>query len=203
MSKAMNNLIEEKYEIGGILYNLYDDETATVVGYTNKLPDSVTIPQSISKGGTNYTIDGIKGYAFHGCMSLKSVVIPSTVTTLRVHVFSHCENLESIVIPNSITSIDPNAIGNCLRLKRVVIPHSVTQIKPLAFWDCRSLKEIICEAAIPPKSTFDDYVFRLAHGEIYESCVLYVPAESVDKYKVANEWHNFKNILPLPAPHQA
>ena len=72
----------------------------------------------------------------------------------------------------------------------------MTSIGVQAFEDCSGLKSITCEANIPPK-------FIVESGEssafyhVNKSLPVYVPANSVAQYKVANVWKEFTNILPI------
>ena len=64
----------------------------------------------------NVLMMSIAGYAFSGCTSLESVVIPDRVVSIFGSAFSGCTSLESIVIPDSVTSIDNSAFNNCKKL---------------------------------------------------------------------------------------
>ena len=48
-------------------------------------------------------------YAFWGCTSLSSVVIPENVTTIGTCAFIECKNLATVTIPESVISIGDSA----------------------------------------------------------------------------------------------
>ncbi len=103
---------------------------------------------------------------FYGCTSLKSVSIPSTVTTIDSYAFGGCSSLKRIDIPNTVIAINYCAfqesgleevtlpynsiykiIGErlfygCTLLKSVSIPNTITTIDKYAFHSCSSLKTI-------------------------------------------------------------
>ena len=85
----------------------------------------------------------IGSYAFSGCSSLTSIVIPDSVTSINVGTFSGCSSLASIVIPDSVTSIGEEAFSECSGLTSIVIPDSVTSIGERAFSGCSSLTSIV------------------------------------------------------------
>ena len=61
-----------------------------------------------------------------------------------------------------------------------------------AFAKCESLTTVICHAVVVP--SLDRWVFDEVPTS---SAVLYVPAESMDDYKAADQWKEFGTILPL------
>ena len=79
---------------------------------------------------------------FSNCLSLRSVIIPNSVTTIEDDAFSGCSNLSSVTIPNSVTSIGNGAFLECSALTAVTPPNSVTSIGHGAFYGCKSLTSI-------------------------------------------------------------
>ena len=84
----------------------------------------------------------IDNYAFSGCSSLTSVIIPNSVTSIGDAAFSGCERLTSVTIPNSVTSIGWSTFSGCRSLTTITIPNSVTIIECGAFSSCSSLTTI-------------------------------------------------------------
>lgn len=68
----------------------------------------------------------IEEWAFYGCTSLQSIVIPNSVTEIGMRAFSGCTSLQSIVIPDSVTQIGESAFSRCSSLQSIEI---VTQEK--------------------------------------------------------------------------
>ncbi len=79
-------------------------------------------------------VEIICGYAFRFC-SLKSVVIPDSVTSIGGYAFSDCDSLTSITIPDSVTSIGSYVFAYCDSLTSITIPDSVTSIGDDAFYN--------------------------------------------------------------------
>jgi len=84
----------------------------------------------------------IEEWAFLGCCSLRSIDIPDSVTKMGVSAFRHCNSLKSVNISGGVTSIGDSAFVNCESLKTINIPDSVTSIGDYAFADCGSLKSV-------------------------------------------------------------
>ena len=109
------------FEAGGIYYNITDATNKTVkvtyegssyYDYSNEYTGSVVIPESVTYGGTTYSVTSIGDYAFYNCTSLTSVVIGNNVTSIGYGAFANCSGLTSIEIPNSVTSIENAAFYN-------------------------------------------------------------------------------------------
>ena len=90
-----------------------------------------------------------------GC---KTSIIPKdgSVTSIGDFAFCGCSSLESIVIPDSVTSIGDSAFYGCWSLTSIVIPDSVTYIGGYAFGGRNSLT-IYCEAKKKPRTWSRDW----------------------------------------------
>ena len=145
---------------------------------------SVSIPKSVTTIGMA---------AFSGCFGLTSVTIPKRVTTIGYMAFSSCTGLTSVTIPNGVTTIGDSAFYNCSGLTSVTIPKSVTTIGKNAFRGCNGLASVTILNSTPP-SIKGYFIYGVSRN-----IPLYVPAESVEKYKAAKGWSEFKNIKAIPA----
>jgi hypothetical protein len=79
-------------------YNLYINET---------LVTSATIPADMNVIPEEYA---------NGCLSLKEVILPNTVTAVGIGAFDECFNLETITIPETVGSIGGSAFSECYGL---------------------------------------------------------------------------------------
>ena len=74
-------------------------------------------------------------YAFRSCISLKRVIVPSTVTLIGVSAFSSCVRLEKIELQEEgIEEIGQSAFYHCKSLKHIHIPTTIKRIGGRAFY---------------------------------------------------------------------
>ena len=131
-------------EIDGVYYNVNNTTKKAEVTYYRH-PDysgSISIPKSITYGGTKYDVTSIGSEAFRACIGLTSVTIPNSVTSIGNGAFAWCSGLTSVTIPNSVTSIGVSVFQNCTGLTSVTIPNSITSIGVLTFANCSGLTSI-------------------------------------------------------------
>lgn len=173
---------------------------------------NITIPNNVTT---------IENFAFYGCHEFTSISIPKSVTSIGVAAFQACNSLASIsveetnsvydsrnncnaiieketntlissckntVIPNNVTSIGTLAFLET-PLTSITIPNSVTSIGDYAFMTCIYLTTIHIKATTPP--TLGTEVL----SECSSDLKIYVPAESYDVYKAADNWKDL-NIWP-------
>ena len=161
----------------------------------------ITIPNSVTSIGER---------AISSCHSLTRITIPNSVTSIGDYAFAYsglisvtfgensqltnissyafrdCLSLESIIIPNSVTSIGVQVFNGCLSLESIIIPNSVTSIGALAFNSCGSLTSVTVENATPPALSFGGF-------NNTNNCPIYVPADSVQLYKLARSEEHTSN----------
>ena len=141
---------------------------------------SITIPDSVTEIG---------GGAFNGCSSLVSITIPGGVTEIGWGAFMYCTSLESVTISEGVTSIGDLVFDGCTSLTSITIPDSVTSIGEYAFYGCSSLAEVYCKPTTPPIGGNFMFYDNASGRKIY------VPTESVDAYKTANYWSDYKSYI--------
>lgn len=102
----------------GILFN--KDKTTLLIYPVGRSESSYEIPTGVTTIGE---------YAFNCSSNLKSLVIPSSVTSIEVGGFFNCYSLESISMPNSnLKTIGDFVFFNCRKLLSLTIPASVDKI---------------------------------------------------------------------------
>ena len=196
-------------EEGNTIYDSRENCNAIIETATNTLIkgcQNTTIPNSVTsigldafwgcEGLTSITIPNsvteIGGGAFGECTGLTSIIIPNSVTSIGRYAFCECYGLTSVTIGNSVTSIGNWAFIDCFGLTSVTIGNSVTSIGEGAFAYCESLKEVICYAEKVPQMGEEVFAYTPQ-----SEATLYVLADALVDYKIAEQWKEFGTILPI------
>lgn len=167
-------------------------------------PSSIYIPEGVEEIGDE---------AFWNVMSLKGdIKLPNTIKKIgntafaETHIFhiSLPENLEivsdamlcgctflqdTLTIPASVTQIRTRAFERCEKLNAIILPESLEQIWGNALSGCWSLDYIQCNAKTPPMIEGGNF-----SGIEKNNFTLVVPEGSVDAYRNASGWNEFKRI---------
>lgn len=149
---------------------------------------------------------------FYNCGTLKTIIIPNSITSIGNYAFSYCDNLTSVTIPDSVTEISSSAFVKDISLTSIVIPNSVTWIGEYAFSDCKSLTSIeipnsviwigenafyyctsltsvYVKATTPPKLGTNVFANNASGRKIY------VPRASLNTYKTASGWSDYASVI--------
>ena len=143
-----------------------------------------------SRDNCNAIIETVSNTLIAGC---QNTIIPNSVASIGVSAFNACSGLTSITIPNGVTSIGNYAFAYCIGLTSITIPNSVTSIGVETFKYCPCLLDMFCYAENVPKT--GNNVFNMSN---IANATLHVQAASMDAYKAAEPWKQFKEIVALP-----
>lgn len=147
--------------------------------YSCKLLQKVELPNSLISIGER---------AFDTCRALHSITLPNSITSIGASAFSGCRSVESLIIPSNVTEINNYTFSYCRALKTITIPSDVSHIDYYAFYYCDSLDSIFVLADTPP----------VGGNKMFTStneCPIYVPAGSVDDYKLAEYWSDYASRI--------
>lgn len=128
-------------------------------------------------------VTDLKG-CFYGCIKLKKVTIPETITKIGDNAFRECSALPSITIPSSVFALGNKAFLGCAALSEIIIPASVTEIGSQCFGS--DAKLVIMLGTVPPSIDSDSFD---------AGTKFYVPSSALEKYKNKRNWINFADTI--------
>lgn len=125
------------------------------------------------------------------------IVIPENCLTIGQSAFSNNE-ITRITFPSKLESIANRTCSSCPYLREVTIPKYVDYIGDYAFGGCPAMQTIVCLSPEPPglgRNVFtreNDWEDGMAMDKV----ILQVPEASIEAYRHAEGWSDFKNITP-------
>lgn len=147
------------FESAGIYYNITGDNTVEVT-YSdrdnNTYSGSISVPETVTNNGTEYSVTTIGVSAFKGS-AVTSVSMPEGITSIDYNAFSGCQNLETVALPESLTTLGSEAFSGCQNLESVTLPETLTTLGYSAFKACKLLKTIKIPSGVTaiPDQCFD------------------------------------------------
>ena len=146
------------FESAGIYYNITGNNTVEVT-YSdrdnNTYSGSVSVPETVTNNGTEYSVTTIGESAFKGS-AVTSVSMPEGITSIDYDAFYECQNLETVALPESLTIFGFRAFESCKLLKTIKIPSGVTAIPGSCFYCCSSLESVTIPEGV---MTIGQYAF--------------------------------------------
>ena len=185
--KAKTKLIRYPSGKTGTSYTV--PASVTVLGYSS-FYGSEKLTSIVLQEGLTTIEDG----ALYSCHELKTVNIPSTLTSIGTAFLAYCE-VEDVKIPEGITELDYMFLYECTKLKTLELPSTFTKQWSSDFCaNCTALQSVTCKAVAPP--TLESNAFE---NIILAGVTLKVPSASVSAYEGAAVWKNFKKpFVALP-----
>lgn len=180
----------------GVVEYIADDTFRDRIGLT-----SVQLPSSLKRIGKS---------AFRNT-GIAEINLPDAVYFIDDDAFADNSRLTKITLPESLIILGRRAFENCPKLQEVTLPSTLKQLGGFTFLCSTGLRKVYCHAVEPPVANDTDFGViacndriedildcedtRMYTGPIpFEVSVLYVPEESIEKYRNAPGWKNFVNI---------
>lgn len=162
----------------------------TQIGYGafvgSKLAGELVLPPNLKKIG---------GCTFSGTR-ISKVIFPDALRVMNngnynfEGIFADCAYMTgTVVLPKNVARIPAGCFRNCTAITGLVIPEGVDVIDEIAFENCYSLNSIVCEDEEPPVIRNNAFL-----GVPKDNFTVEVPKGSVEKYREAPGWKEFKRI---------
>lgn len=138
----------------------------TITKY-NGSESEVVIPDKIE----GLVVSIIGAGAFEGSSSLKNVVIPNTVTSIKSKAFYNCTSLESIVVPLSVKNIESEVFGG----QSSVVVFCMAENKPEQWNEAWKSENVLAEWCVLDGGRYQGFSYRIdkADGTCYATIVKY------------------------------
>lgn len=126
--------------------------------------------------------------AFYGA-NISHINIPEKIEIINELSFAYTSLIDTLNVPSNVIQIRSRAFKGCDKLNAIILPENLTQIWGNALEGCWSLDYMQCNAKTPPLVEGGDFT-----GLEKNNFTLVVPEGSVDAYRNAPGWREFKRI---------
>lgn len=182
-------ITDEMFRDAGFSHVTFHDGITEIKGgafVNSQISGELVLPQNLKKIG---------GKAF-GATKITKIIFPDALRIMEdgnydiEGTFANCIYLTGTVeLPKNVARIPGGCFYNCSGITGIVIPENVDIIAAKAFYGCNSIGSIVCESPEPPLLGKDVF-----HGVNKDNFTVEVPKGSVEKYKNAAGWSDFKRI---------
>lgn len=138
-----------------------------------------------------FTTDNVLGKCmFEHDGSLKSILLPASLTKIDSCALSYCNNLKEIAIPKSVTYLGDGALSYCNMVK---VSMGNPTLGDKVFYSCRALKTIVADSKTPAvcETANTDTYTNMFSMSPRSKCTLYVPVGSAQDYQASELWKDF------------
>ena len=124
-------------ESGDFKYDVYENNTAVISGYTGNDKD-IVFPDTID----GYPVVGIGKIDFRSRFKSKKITVKTGSNTLFISgsSFDYCYGIKKVVLNEGLTVIFRGAFGFSENLTEINFPSTLEEIGDSAFYDCKKLK---------------------------------------------------------------
>ena len=148
------------FVVGNISYEITDNSgrVVAVVAGQSKYTGNVTIPATVTNGGTTYTVKRIANYAFEDCTDLTAVTLGSNIEQIGFRAFRNCTSLSDINWLNSIRKLEGQAFIGCTSLTKAELSSSLEEMDGSVFSDCINITAVTVNdgCAVIGENAFSD-----------------------------------------------
>lgn len=126
-------------ESGDFKYDVYENNTAVISGYTGNDKD-IVFPDTID----GYPVVGIGKIDFRSRFKSKKITVKTGSNTLFISgsSFDYCYGIKKVVLNEGLTVIFRSAFGFAESLTEINFPSTLEEIGDSAFYDCKKLKTL-------------------------------------------------------------
>lgn len=147
----------------------------------NKFKGELVLPKTLQKIGK---------YAFAENSFNGNLVLPAELVSLGEGAFQGNWRLGGIIeFPENIIAVPPYLFAECSGIEGIKLHKDVEVIASYAFSNCYGITSITSEAKNPPMISPDSF-----NGVAKDNFTIEVPESSVNRYKNASYWNEFKRF---------
>lgn len=135
------NVLAYDFESDGIYYTITGSNTVSVVSGDYAYDGDVTIPQAVGLSGKTYLVTAIGENAFKSATNLESVTLPEGLIIIGNQAF-YQSGVKTVSLPSTLSSLGASAFRECKNLQGIVLPDALKDVAEYSFYGCSNLKTV-------------------------------------------------------------
>ena len=136
------------------------------------------------------TLQKIGKCAFSNNSFNGNLVLPAELVSLGQGAFEQNWRLGGIIeFPENIIAVPQSLFVGCTGIEGIRLHKDIEVVSSMAFGGCSGITSITCEAKTPPMISHDSF-----YGVAKDNFTIEVPEASVNRYKNASYWNEFKRF---------
>lgn len=135
------NVLAYDFESDGIYYTITGSNTVSVVSGDYAYDGDVTIPQAVGLSGKTYLVTAIGENAFKSATNLESVTLPEGLIIIGNEAF-RSSGVKTVSLPSTLSSLGASAFRECKNLQGIVLPDALKDVAEYSFYGCSNLKTV-------------------------------------------------------------
>lgn len=182
--KPLENLYINDISKDGCVYDVYlNKKEATLKTSDYSGGSEYTVKDAMTYNGEEYLTTAISDNCFFERSVLETVTLPSDITSLGDFCFGNCTSLTEITLPDNLTTLGAYCFSGC-SFSTITLPQNVTSVGSNCFYNCSKMTTLLVDAIEPP-------VCPNGIGLSTDNVTLFVPSESITRYKEDAVWGQF------------
>lgn len=149
--------------------------------------------------GTHCTTPKVK---LHSAVTCEGVTCQ--VKTIAEKAFRNNPSIREVVVPEGVETIKDYAFRYCLALERISLPSTLRNLGTMSIYNDYALEKVVSKVTEPfdiEAHNFQQYDSENAQV-IPTGATLYVPAGTKERYQAIEGWTHFSEIRELPTPEK-
>lgn len=169
--------------------SINDNPNCVLIKQCAEVTSHMDLPKSITYNGITYIVIGVDKEAFYKNTDIKSVSLPDSFE-VKTGGFAFLDNLEEIILGDRISFRDGSFI-QCPLIQKVYFTGTLYDIRKKSFmWEEDNFiqRGFYMISSVPPMNARSGELDE----NVYKQVTLYVPTNSIGKYKQDKYWGRFK-----------
>lgn len=169
--KSIASSTSSMFKSGTYMYKINSDKKSVTLINGSSNSSNIKLPSTVKYNNKTYKLTSIGPHAFseYGAKNvLKSITIPTNVTSISPYAFAYCKSLTSVSIPSTVKEIGTGAFSGCTSINKLSISKSNKNFvvdKNIIY--SKNKKELVSAPSVSGDFTLNKNVTKIKSGSFF------------------------------------